>query len=689
MLTTLPRLALFAATSISLLALAAAQSEPARAERSAILGRVSMLDGKPWVNAEVHFFSRPLGAIGFGAPDHVRCKSDERGRFRAQLISGREYSAWAIGTGDDAHEASLVAEGVYAGIPVRLEQDPFPRPATRLRIRAAKEYGERLDGFRIRFVAPMRNQWTVEVPIEGRECMVPTLPGRIAIAEVLDEKRRPILVYRFLLTLDEAYGDFGATKKGWRDKFAEAMAREQSLSMIRSGRVRNFPLQILAPLRKSVRVMTTEDSKPVPGARISGRVQYSTSSVRLEYETTRRVTWVELGVTGEDGSAVLDIPDAVLRTTYWNDVVLNAQKDGFAATQLIVKDVARESPASRISKILKQREDEEAKPDAPLEFRLAPVPALTLRLRAADGSRSSVANRVLRLIATKNMNDNVDEVWSFTTLQQRVETDADGRFTIPGLLPERQFVLQMAVDAALLGDLGITDAPAPMPTALLFVKDSSELESRDIELASLRCIDLEVTRPDGSPASGARAVLLPAWTERLWDLAGTELTLSSLADRRGRVRFVAGRGACELVFIDEESKSFAHVEVSAAGAQREPRIARAVRLRPMQEYSGVVLDSKNRPVAGAHLDLSGQTQGIENTALAEFVSDTIKTHIESDSEGRFVFHVLPIQLSELEIAAMTPDLGHDVELQFAPGTTGRKDLEIQFEVEAGPAKKGK
>lgn len=688
----LPRLTLFVAASTSLLALATAQSEPVGVERSPILGRVSRLDGKPWVNAELHFFSRPLGAIGFGEPDYVRCKSDERGRFRAQLISGREYSAWAIGTGDDAHEASRVAEGVYAGMPLRLEQDPFPRPATRLRLRAAKEYGERLDKFRLRLVAPMRNQWTVEVPVLGRECMVPTLPGRIAIAEVLDEQRRPILVHRFLLTLDEAYGDFGATKKAWSDKFAEAMAREQSLSMIRSGRVRNFPLQILAPVRKRVRVVTTEDSKPVPGARISGRVQYSTSSVRWDYDTTRRVTWVELGVTGEDGSAVIDIPDAVLRTTYWNDIVLNAQKDGFAATQIIVNDIARESPVSRLASILKQGEDEvdeEAKADTTLEFRVAPAPPLTLRLRAADGSLSSVANRVLRLIATKNMSENDDEVWSLTTLQHRLETDTEGRFTIPGILPERQFVLQMAVDAALLGDLAITDAPAPMPTALLFIKDGSELESRDIEFASLRCIDLELTRPDGSPASGARAVLLPAWTERLWDLDGTELTLSSLADRRGRVRFVVGASPCELVLLDEESKSFAHLEVPAAGAQRAQRIARAVLLQPMQEYSGVVLDAKNRPVAGARLDLQCQTQGIENTALEAFVSDTVQANSESDSAGRFAFHVLPIQLRELEIEAKTPDDRHKARLEFDPQTTGRKDLEIQFEVEvqAGPAKK--
>ncbi|HMQ21122.1 MAG TPA: hypothetical protein PKE00_01450, partial [Planctomycetota bacterium] len=502
MQTTLARLALFAASSISLLALGAAQSEPAGAERTAILGRVSTFDDKPWANAEVHFFSRPLGAIGFGEPDHVSCKSDERGTFRAQLISGREYSAWAIGTGEDAHEASFIAEGVYAGIPLRLEQDPFPRPATRLRIRAAKEYRERLDKFRLRFVAPMRNQLTVEVPIQGSECMVPTLPGRIAIAEVLDGERRPILAYRFLLTLDQAFGDSGATATGWGNKVMEAMAREQSLSMIQRGRVRNFGLQLLAPLRKRVRVLTMDGSKPVPGARISGRVQYSTSSVRWEYDNTRRVTWVELGVTGEDGSAELDIPDAVLRASYWSDVVLNAQADGFAATQIIVKDIVRKNSTTRLASILGMADDEEeaAKADTPLEFRLEPVPPLTLRLRTADGARSSVANRVLRLIATKNMNGDENEVWSLTTLQHRVETDGAGRLVIPGILPERQFVLQMAVDKALLADLGITDAPAPLPTALLFVKDSSELESRDLDLASLRCVDLELTRPDGSPA---------------------------------------------------------------------------------------------------------------------------------------------------------------------------------------------
>ncbi|HMQ22822.1 MAG TPA: hypothetical protein PKE00_10055 [Planctomycetota bacterium] len=113
-------------------------------------------------------------------------------------------------------------------------------------------------------------------------------------------------------------------------------------------------------------------------------------------------------------------------------------------------------------------------------------------------------------------------------------------------------------------------------------------------------------------------------------------------------------------------------------------------MQPLQEYSGVVLDAKRRPVAGARLGLRGQTRSIENSALQQFVSDSIQAHTESDSTGRFAFHVLPIRLQGLEIEAETPDGGHEVELDFAPNDAGRKDLELEFEVEvqAGPTKKG-
>lgn len=648
------------------------------AERAAMLGRVTRLDGKPWAKAEIHFFSRPLGAIGFGEPDHVRCLSSARGRFRCRLIAGREYSAWAIGTGADKHDASIIAEGVYAGTPLRLAQDPYPRPPTRLRLRIAKEYRERLDKFRIRFVAPMRNQFTVEIPISGRECTVPTLPGRIGIAEILDEKRRPILVYRFLTTLDQALGEQSAPPGfGWTVKFQHMTARAQALAMIKHGRVRNFGVQLRPTRRTKVQVVALDGDTPIAGARIFARVQYSTSSVRWEYEDARRVTWIEVGRSGSDGSCVAVLPDSALHKTYWNDIVLSARAPGFVSTQLLAPQLERKSSSASIITMITGTKEHGKKATDPLRFRLAKAPVTELMLSTKEGAKSSVAHRVMRLITTKSMNEGENETWSLTTVKRRVESDAEGRLVIPGIRPECQFVLQMAVDGPLLADLGIRDAPMPMSTVLLYCKDQGKQKLPKLALDALRCFDLTIKNVDGSPARGARVTLLPIWRERIWDLEGTSLALKGEADRRGRARFLAGPCPGDVLIVDTERHEYAYV------ALRNGRLkAREIQLKAMKRIRGRVIDRNGRPVPEAPLSLRLQLGGDATDAFRELLDDVATKTGSTDRDGRFELFVIPLDIRQIEIEAESKDGSVETEVELSAQHEEEVEIELDFELPA-------
>lgn len=94
--------------------LAQADAAPSRA---ATTGRFVDLEGKPVAGAEVVFATSPLLLYDAFAPaEVVRSKTDENGRFRAELRVGAAHSAWAIGPAtQQGWLVTATQEGVLAG----------------------------------------------------------------------------------------------------------------------------------------------------------------------------------------------------------------------------------------------------------------------------------------------------------------------------------------------------------------------------------------------------------------------------------------------------------------------------------------------------------------------------------------------------------------------------------------------
>ena len=111
--------------------------------RSKTRGRAITAQGKAWVDASIHFVAR-LGDRPNGEPwiDHVVVRSDDRGKFDAELIKGFAYCAWAASRTSPRYESSNLHTGVFAGRPIRLVADGHVRERWSYRLsKAAKAHG--------------------------------------------------------------------------------------------------------------------------------------------------------------------------------------------------------------------------------------------------------------------------------------------------------------------------------------------------------------------------------------------------------------------------------------------------------------------------------------------------------------------------------------------------------------------
>ncbi len=89
--------------------------EPARElPRDMVFGMVRSADGAPVPGARVELLSRPFGDLpAVGVADCVTATTDERGRFRAQILLGRAYTAWASIDDDGGVRVSAPQEAVF------------------------------------------------------------------------------------------------------------------------------------------------------------------------------------------------------------------------------------------------------------------------------------------------------------------------------------------------------------------------------------------------------------------------------------------------------------------------------------------------------------------------------------------------------------------------------------------------
>lgn len=162
--------------------------------RRPVFGRVLSSGGKPVAGATIHLVSNLVpGLPELGGTDEISLVSDERGRFRARLLPGRGYSAWAWWTGKEGRRwTSRVHEAVRPGPALDLSVTTI-QPEARLRPLVGPG-GERFG----KGVYTLGGQNFVLRRVEGLsegEVDLPRLAGATASLRLYDEQGVPIQAY--------------------------------------------------------------------------------------------------------------------------------------------------------------------------------------------------------------------------------------------------------------------------------------------------------------------------------------------------------------------------------------------------------------------------------------------------------------------------------------------------------------
>ncbi|MCB9917197.1 MAG: hypothetical protein H6832_02180 [Planctomycetes bacterium] len=154
------------------------ETRAAEQARSEFRGRCQLGDGTPWAGAKVVLISNVWGRVETDAQlpsdvDEVRVTSDERGVYRAELLPGRLYSAWAV---DETRRlSSAVLEDVCAGLRSRdaLVGQPDARETVCRVVVPARLASDVLT---FRCVPLIRNFRSIDLSYEDGRLHLPILP---------------------------------------------------------------------------------------------------------------------------------------------------------------------------------------------------------------------------------------------------------------------------------------------------------------------------------------------------------------------------------------------------------------------------------------------------------------------------------------------------------------------------------
>jgi hypothetical protein len=147
-------------------------------ERRACPGRVVDAAGKPVAGAEVVLLFAPAFAAELGGVDVVRTQSDAQGRFRAELLDGAGYRAWAS-TATDASTSVAVVPGRQCEL--RLAA------ARKQAVVGGLEAWHARAPFRLRLFVAGTPLPVPEVPLVDGRAALPALPFDGVCAELLDK----------------------------------------------------------------------------------------------------------------------------------------------------------------------------------------------------------------------------------------------------------------------------------------------------------------------------------------------------------------------------------------------------------------------------------------------------------------------------------------------------------------------
>jgi len=561
------------------------------AKRLAHPGRVITADGQPVAAAEVTFLS---GADGLGTlEDVVRTTTRDNGRFRVQLLRGREYRAFAV-----AKAGTLLEHAPTASLVV-----DRGKPVTEIRFPAGELRRARQD-LAIRGVQAWREHGEVRVEAWFEGC-------RQTLSDPVHQIRRFRDAEDYL---DKVLPPLPISLPGVNLDLAVYVGGKMVYATTGSG-----DFQLPPPFVVRGRVVDAED-KPVVGARIY-RVDNRSArmSVLPRRDLARRFLVAE---TDQDGRAewLVAARRDPFTTNHGRALAFVAEADGFRGS---VAAITREVMSGE--EIITDEVE-----DRTLPFVLKRAPAQQVVV-TGDVQVTGVAWASSYKLKT-------GEFSYYTHFDARLGGElVAGKATVR-LWPEYAREPRLYL-------YGVTPKLAPddpfarsVASGLLEVIRPDLTGPIQIRAAQIVPLRVQLLTADGAPASGVEVACVS-----LENGIQEPLALPAAADTAGRVVMPRMPGRYLLVSIHGRDWVQQEVEIAAGMAPLE------LRLQPMAQMRLRVVDPTGKPIAGARLANSswstGSVQDPVQAVLQEFAQrlhSSLRVQFQSEQDGRLILPLISV-----------------------------------------------
>jgi hypothetical protein len=551
--------------------------------RRATFVRAENAAGEPLVGAVVTFAGGvPHLGVDVVQRDILQVATDARGRAQAKLLPGLCYTAWVVGAADPDGRASVSPPHAWfsggALITLRAGEPEAPR---RLLVRGAEAWQARGPlQFHALFASP-----GPELPLAFADGHLVVPPGPVATIEVRAASGEPL----------------------WHGLGADGAL-------------------VLPPPRR-VRVHVVDDNGvPQVGARLRHRVG-RLSPWRLDnFGGVVEDRWRELGRTGADGRAEVEVPYAVdpLRDAQHGDLVLFAAVEGRPA---VAGGVFQQGLYRNDHKLLAN-----APPLDELQFVCRVVPPLRGNVGPVPtGSSVHLAAVCKFFVETTSYRH---DARSFTA-----PVAADGSFEFAELPAELH-----SCRLSLVTGGGGLDEPSSLP--MFQTLPGRELpalvaSSQGPGVIGEAVADLRVSIADasGGPARGTVAFVVPA--EPLGVLLRDSVVRVPL-DPRGAIALRLSPG--QWVVMAANEGGFVAKSLALTAGQHTAELV----MQPLAQVRVELRDEHGRAIAGARLQSRGTTTrgsadplqalllGLRNQQRAQWAT------LRTDVEGRMVVPFVPV-----------------------------------------------
>jgi hypothetical protein len=553
-------------------------------QRRPTFARAETATGEPLAGAVVTFAGRvPHLGVDVVGKDIVRVGTDARGRAQAKLLPGLCYTAWVESAAGADGRIAVSAPNAWfsAGALVALRAGE-PEPPQRLQLRGLSAWAAQGPlQFHALFWSP-----GPELPlvIENGELVVP--PGPVATIEVRTASGEPL----------------------WHAKVADGAL-------------------VLPPPRR-VRVHVVDDNgAPMAGALLRHRVGRLLLWRLDNFGGVIEDRWRELGRTGADGRAEVEVPYAgdPLEEQQHGDLLLFASFAG------------RPAVAGGVFQRGLYRNDHLVAAGAgtldELQFVCRPVPPLSGNIGAVPAGSSVHLAAVCKLfVETTSYNH---DARSFTA-----PVAADGSFAFTDLPAELHSGRLSLVPGGAAFD-------EPMSLPMFQTLPGRELPALVASAAgpgligeAVADLRLVVTDAGGGPARGTIAFVAPA--EPRGVLLRDSVVRVPL-DPGGATNLRLSPGAWVVMAASDTGYVAKELPLTAGAHSHE------LRMQALQQLRIELRDDQGRPIAGARLQSRGTTtrgsddplhamlQGLRNQQRGLWAT------LRTDAEGRMVIPFVPIE----------------------------------------------